>query len=404
MFRPRPRGETYCSELQGALNNNPNQYSYLCRCNPTQQYSLLCTDRFYTTRYCYTKTVMKPFFTYIFSAIVVVTFFTPNFSDAASLYIDPATHTLNRGDSVTLAIRLDTDELAEECINAVDAVLTYSDNIEPVDVSIGDSIFNIWVEQPTINRENRTITFAGGIPNGYCGRVTGDPRLTNTLAKVVFRSPGFSIGGGSSGELEAEVAFSSETTAYLNDGQGTKADLVTYWSTIKLNPKAGQSMTNSWQEEVSADTIPPEKFSIQLLKDDKAFSQKYYIIFNTTDKQTGVDHYEVMEEPLSQFGAFQWGRADAPWIVTRSPYVLKDQSLNSIIRVKAIDKAGNEYITNLIPDESARTISKDQLITYILALGLVITFVVISVVGGTYIRRRNKKLVQNNLDNNEDIE
>ena len=32
-----------------------------------------------------------------------------------------------------------------------------------------------------INKENRTVTFAGGIPNGYCGRVNGDPKLTNII-------------------------------------------------------------------------------------------------------------------------------------------------------------------------------------------------------------------------------
>ena len=86
--------------------------------------------------------------------------------DAASLYIDPAFPTLNMGDSVTLAVRLDTDEEADECVNAVDGVLTYSENLSPVDVSIGDSIFSMWVEQPKIDKEKRTITFAGGIPNG----------------------------------------------------------------------------------------------------------------------------------------------------------------------------------------------------------------------------------------------
>ena len=61
------------------------------------------------------------------------------------LYIDPAISTLNRGDSAKMVLRLDTDEAAEECVNAVDGVVTYSDNIEPVDVSIGNSIFNMWV-------------------------------------------------------------------------------------------------------------------------------------------------------------------------------------------------------------------------------------------------------------------
>lgn len=315
----------------------------------------------------------------------------PHTSEAAALYIDPPTTELNRGDSVTLSVRLDTDEAAHECVNAVDGVLTYTSNIEPVDVSIGDSIFNIWVEQPVINRDARTITFAGGIPNGYCGRVSGDPRLTNTLAKIVFRSPGFQIGG--SQDTTAEVAFAAETTAYLNDGYGTAAKLATYPAKMQLSQKPGTSLINPWQDEVNADTIAPEEFSISLQRDERAFSQKYYIVFNTSDKQTGIDHYEVIEEPLTQFGSFQWGRADAPWRETRSPFVLKDQSLNSIIRVKAVDKAGNEYIATLIPDESVRTISQTEMM--LVGGGLLLVLVLLMVVLGIFqfLRKRRRKKV-----------
>jgi hypothetical protein len=340
---------------------------------------------------------MRHFFIVYFWLVAITFFlFIPSSTNAASLYIDPAINTLNRGDSITLSVRLDTDEEIGECINAVDAVITYTDNIEPVDISLGDSIFTVWVEQPTINRENRTITFAGGIPNGYCGRVAGDPRLTNVLTKIIFRSPGFSIGGSDSEEVEAEIAFAPETTAYLNDGLGTKANLKTYWSTVKLNSKPGSTFINSWQDEISADDIPPEEFSIQLVKGDKNYSNKYYIIAETTDKQTGIDHYEIMEEPMTQFTSFQWGRADAPWKLIQQPpvYVLEDQSLNSIIRVKAIDKAGNEYIANLIPDESARTISRGQLATVILVGAILIIVLLIAIVSRIYLKRRKKSRLE----------
>lgn len=315
----------------------------------------------------------------IFSLCVLTVCAFPYTADAASLYIDPAQSSLNRGDALTFAVRLDTDEAVNECVNAVDAVITYTANIDPVDVSIGNSIFSMWVEQPTINREDRTITFAGGIPNGYCGRVTGDPQLTNVMAELIFRSPGFAIGG--SGEPVARVAFADTSTAYLNDGQGSKASLTTYGAEIAMNDRPGAEMQNPWQDRVDADTVRPEEFSISLEQDETTFSGRHYIVFNTTDKQTGIDHYEVMEEPISQFNTFEWGRADAPWIKARSPYELDDQSLNSIIRVKAVDKAGNQYIATLIPDESMRTLSQDKFIFYVFVtfLGLVLLLVLLSV-------------------------
>ncbi|MCA9358772.1 hypothetical protein KC926_01045 [Candidatus Kaiserbacteria bacterium] len=338
-------------------------------------------------------------FVRLFFVMALVVFLQPaSFTEAASLYIDPAIKTLNRGDAITMSIRLDTDEEVGECVNAVDAVITYTSNIEPVDVSIGDSILSMWVERPVINRENKTITFAGGIPNGYCGRVIGDPRLTNVLTRIVFRSPGFSIGGSS--ETNAEVSFGPETTAYLNDGRGTKADLALYGSKIELSQKPGTVMVNDWKGEVADDKTPPEEFSLSLQKDEKAFNGKYYVAFETTDKQTGVDHYEVMEEPLTQFGTFQWGRADAPWLRVKQPpfHVLEDQSLNSIIRVKAIDKAGNEYIANLIPDDSMRTISRGQLVTSLIVIASIVLLVALVVVW----RYRRRKTQATLIDGEED--
>jgi hypothetical protein len=328
-------------------------------------------------------------------------------AEAASLYIDPAFAGISRGDAIDLSVRLDVDEENEECINAVDGVIQYSENIVPVDISIGDSIFSMWVEQPTIDKENHTITFAGGIPNGYCGRIPGDPRLTNTLVKLIFRSPGFSIGGGS-GTSTATVEFTSETTAYLNDGFGTKAPLALFGSQIDLSRTAGATLKDPWREAVVSDSIPPAEFSIALEKIPAEYG-KYSIIFNTTDKQTGIDHYEVIEEPLSKFMAFEWGRANAPWIVARSPYELRDQSLNSTIRVRAVDKAGNEYIATLLPNKEIRTIPT-RVIIIGAAFGLIALLLLLIVITAILSRKRRKtkmkqkteEVVKNSTEINHD--
>lgn len=282
--------------------------------------------------------------------------FLSSVADAATLYIDPNTADLNRGDAITISVRLDTDEAAGECVNAIDGVLTYSESIVPVDVSIGESIFPVWVESPTINNENRTITFAGGIPNGYCGRVQGDPNLTNTVVELVFRSPGMQVGGGTD-RIAASVQFTDQTTAYLNDGLGTKAPLTTFGTTFSLSPDVGSEIIDTWRDEVQADTVVPEAFSITVERDEKTFGGKAYIVFNTTDKQTGISHYEVIEENSTESKLFSFGAANTPWEKTRSPYVLKDQTLTSLIRVRAVDKAGNEYIATLLPDASMRSAS-----------------------------------------------
>ena len=285
---------------------------------------------------------------YFFLALLFSLYATPAL--AATLYMDPNTVSLNRGDAAKVSIRLDTDEAAGECINAVDAVISYSESIVPVDITIGKSIFPMWVEAPVINKETRTISFAGGIPNGYCGRVQGDPNLTNTLVEIFFRAPGMQVGGGEA-RSAATVQFTDETTAYLNDGLGTPARLQKIGANFALADTVGSSILDPWSGDVQADDIPPEEFGATI----ESIDGKWFVVFNTTDKQTGISHYEVIEESYAKSKLFDFGAANAPWIESRSPHVLKDQSRNSVVRVKAIDKAGNEYIVTLPVDAAQQS-------------------------------------------------
>jgi hypothetical protein len=321
---------------------------------------------------------------YIFLAFFLL-LFSPTVQ-AATLYMDPNTVSLNRGDAAKVAIRLDTDEAAGECINAVDAVISYSESIIPVDITIGKSILPMWVENPVINKEKRTISFAGGIPNGYCGRVQGDPNLTNVLVEIFFRAPGMQVGGGAE-RSAATVQFADETTAYLNDGAGTKASLTKLGANFTLGDSVGSEIIDPLSGDVQNDDISPEEFSASV----ESIDGKWFVIFNTTDKQTGISHYEVIEESYKQSKLFDFGAANAPWIETRSPYLLKDQTRNSVIRVKAIDKAGNEYITTLAIDEEARqfVLTTEMIVMAVGATLLVIVF--ISLVYWFVRRRRTKK-------------
>ena len=319
-------------------------------------------------------------------------------TQAATLYMDPNTANLNRGDAVKIAVRLDTDEAAGECINAVDAVISYSDSIIPVDISVGKSILPIWVESPVINKENKTISFAGGIPNGYCGRVAGDPNLTNTIVEIFFRAPGLQIGGGDE-RFSGTVQFTDATTAYLNDGQGTKASLRTLGTTIALADTVGSVIADPWSGDIQSDTIPPEEFSATV----ESINNAWYVVFNTTDKQTGMNHYEVIEESKRQANLFGFGAANAPWEETKSPHRLNDQNRTSVIRVKAIDKAGNEYVTTIPVDESI-AVSKyswqDMSIMAAIAFILLITLFSVFIIART---RRRARLSINDINPTEDI-
>ena len=305
----------------------------------------------------------------------------PHIASAATLYMDPSETHAYRADTATVAVRIDTDD--GECINTADVVVSYDPSVIAVDVSRGDSILSLWVEDPKIDQNAHTITFAGGVPNGYCGRVPGDPQLSNVLAKIVFQVPGFSVGGGNS--KEAHISFDPATHIFLNDGLGTLAPLKTFGATIVLDNKAGNAITDHWSEAVQQDTVMPSPFSIELVQNDAVFSGKYYVVFSTTDKQSGIDHYEILEEPIKELSLFKWGIPNRSWVKAKNPYVLVDQSLKSVIRVKAIDKAGNERIAIFAPEDTARLIDPTQIVLIgtlaVLALGVLL-------LGSVLIRRK----------------
>jgi hypothetical protein len=313
----------------------------------------------------------------LFSCAYAVT----SLAHAATLYMDPAETHAYRADTFTVAVRIDTD--VDECINTVDGVITYDPSVIAVDVSRGDSILSLWVEDPKIDQQNRRITFAGGIPNGYCGRVAGDPRLTNVIARLVFQVPGFSVGGGDDDGI-ADISFAPETRVLLNDGTGNDAPLRTFPSRVILDDRAGNEVRDEWGDAVDADTEPPAPFSIELVQNDEVFNGDYYIVFSTTDKQSGLDHYEIYEEPIEEMSLFKWGAPDRAWGEAKNPYVLADQDLKSIIRVKAIDKAGNERIAVFAPEDAARII--DPLVAVLAIVGAVAVLII--VIGGAFFIRR----------------
>jgi hypothetical protein len=329
---------------------------------------------------CYTEG-MRDWVVGLKVAVIVGVFFCAGSAHAATLYMDPAETHGYRADTLTMNVRLDTDE--GECVNTIDATVEYGSAVAAVDVSTGDSIVSLWVETPTIDQTARTIRFAGGIPNGYCGRVPGDPRLTNIIATLVFQIPGFVVGGGDT--KQATVTFGPTTRVLLNDGEGTDAPLRTFGGVITLDDRAGAEIQDPWTKAVGADTVPPSPFSVELVQNDQVYGGNYYIVFSTTDKQSGMDHYEVMEEPIEELSLFRWGVPDVAWAQVKSPYVLKDQNLRSVVRVKAVDKAGNERIAVFAPEEAARVIDP---LAAVLVLTVATAFVLLLALVAYVARRR----------------
>ncbi len=261
-------------------------------------------------------------------------------ASAATLSLDPISGEYGPGDMFVVTVRLDTP--LEECVNAVNVELLYStDWIKSTAFSKGESLLTLWAEEPVINESEGKITFSGGIPGGYCGRVQGDPGKTNILARLVFNVPGNMIGGRvATGPEPITIRFGSSTQVLLNDGFGTPAPLETQDADLtRIMTSTG--IKNEWLDIVHSDDLPPDPFTVIVQNNPGTNNGKYFAVFGTVDKQSGVHHYEIREDDPGKLEFVRGEQKRAVFVTATSPYILTDQTLQSRIVVRAIDNAGN---------------------------------------------------------------
>lgn len=334
------------------------------------------------------------------------------FSDsvsAASLYFAPQSQTIYQDESFVVEVRLDTED---EEINVVEVGLTFPANLlKAVDFNKGNSILTLWPKEAIIREEE--ITFLGGIPNGFKGEgLLGKIIFWGKEigeAKIIFKEDSkvlLNDGKGTAAELnfsegnyeiiekpEGLPQISSESHPDQNKWYKSKP-LALYWELkegveysyqLSFDPlsepdetsdrpelKQGVAFwmgameydlkgeedaiyyfslrqklpTEDWSGTVRframIDATPPEEFTPEVSQDSTVFEGKYFLSFSTTDKTSGVDHYEILETRNQKI-------ENGTWKVGGSPYLLGDQSLQSKILVKAVDKAGNERIAEILP-------------------------------------------------------
>ena len=328
---------------------------------------------------------------------------------AATLTLDPSTGNYGPGDMFVVTLRLDTP--SSECVNAAAIELFYpTDWVKVTAISKGESLLTLWTDEPLVDAEHGKLTFSGGIPAGYCGRVQGDPGKTNIIAKIIFGVPGNMIGGKTStGPVPMNITFSSSTRVLLNDGFGSPAPL-TFKNAIFTHVLNSSGIKNEWLDIVHADTIPPDEFKVTIAQDSSTFDGKYFIVFLAVDKQSGVHHYEVREDDPVRLGITRGKNEQASFVVATSPYVLKDQALKSRVTVRAIDNAGNVQESILAPSgdviaagrgsQSSSTSGKNIPPWWV--LGSVVVVLIFGLVSWFYTRRQRTAVpVVVNTENDE---
>jgi hypothetical protein len=255
--------------------------------------------------------------------------FSVSFANAAVIEPKIEAKEVKRGDFVVVPIYLDTQF---EEINAVEVYVNLSNNLVFRDYLDGNSIITHWIEKPHLQSSDvrrPQIKFSGIIAGGISGR-------NLDLVDLIFEAKESGM---------AKIGIDKNSKALLNDGLGTRTKL------IALSQSFNILDINRKPELKIKDSFPPEPFKIYLARNKEIFDGKYYITFETKDKQSGIAYYEISEKPITFIFLAKPDINNLKFKKAESPYILEDQSLRSYIVVKAVDKAGNEQIAILPPQK-----------------------------------------------------
>ena len=240
-------------------------------------------------------------------------------------------------------VAIDTHDAS---INGIQGSVTFSnENLSFIRAETGTSMVTLWVDPPLLNGD--MITFSGVIPGGFDGLVDPfDPthKQPGEIVRLVFE-------GKSSGTATITTQNVSITD---NDGKGTLENLPPVTQTLTVSNNVAPSIYTT------ADTVPP-MLTASVVIDKNLFDGKYTLIFNATDKESGVDHIELKE-------------GDGPWTTIQSPYLLHEQEKRGILILRAYDVAGNVTTLTIAPPPGP--LAQTQILIVLVLIILIILYVI----------------------------
>jgi len=257
----------------------------------------------------------------IYSAILVVFFVLAPVSGvvhAATMNVVSNPNSATVGQPFRIDVNLDTQG---DTANAIQGTISFPTNLFTLQsVDDGESIINFWVEPPQ-SVASGEVAFSGIVPGGFMG-------AASSVVGLILDPVSQGTGTISIGDLKL----------LRNDGQGSMIPVTTKTESIVVLGAA----SNTPPAEPIVSQIAPEFFIPVISKDLNVYGGKYFLAFSTTDKGSGIDHYEVLEVPSHKMVGVV-----SSWQVATSPYLLQDQSLTSDIYVRAVDHAMNFIIVKL---------------------------------------------------------
>lgn len=241
-----------------------------------------------------------------------------------------------------------------ETFNTIEGEITIKNlNLKNANISTTNSVIDFWVDKPMIS--NNKISFSGITPGGIA-------QEAGEILSVNFQAL----------ENLSEIIIETAQGAYfLNDGLGTINNFTQNSRTITL-PES-----DSEAPEIN-DLYPPENFYPKVFSDPDIYNGQYILVFDTKDKGSGIDYYQVAETKKitrDSNGKISPLR-NSQWKKTESPYILQDQKLSSYVLVEAVDKAGNKRLAIIYPQTKPLDNTKYYFSVIIIILILISTLII----------------------------
>jgi hypothetical protein len=353
-------------------------------------------------------------------AIIFITILLPGSAFAALLYSGSAQQLIYEDQTFLIEWYLDTQD---QEINTVDLKFKYgTDILMAIDASGMNSDIDLWVKTPQFDNSRGTMELIGGIAGGvrsnkvklfsstFRAKTTGNARImldenSNVLladgkgsnAPLIYAPLAFPV---NPKDLQPSRIFSEthpDQDAWYKDNrvvvkferkEGEEYSM-SFSSNIDMIPN---NEVDLWQEEhvfeglpdgiyyfklnyrtkdsgwleagvfrVQIDRMPPFDFDPVIAADPNVFNGRPFVSFATTDRTSGISHYEVKVGGLSS-----WQRIDSNY------FVLPGLILGNIVEIKAVDAAGNEQIKaiNLKDFEETRSIYQKYIWFIIIFVGM----------------------------------
>ena len=249
--------------------------------------------------------------------ILAICFSLPYKTYAASLSLLPSSSTATVGNIVAIKVSVNTDNVS---INNAEASIQFpTDLLDVVSITKNNSIFSLWVEEPSYSNSTGLITFNGGVPTpGFNGQ-------TGYIATITFRAKK---------QGTASVLF-TDGAVRANDGLGTNVLIFKNTSVIKienlkvepptLKPETPKTTTSD------KNAVPSMPFSPSIV----IIGNRNVIKFDDGDTISDIDYYTVQIDDNPNF------KIKKDELINNEYYLPIQNAGSHTITIVAFGKTGN---------------------------------------------------------------